>query len=72
MSYAKAVKRVEKNDEMVAVQKELEQKRNGAEQNICMDKKGFLAFIATVVICAVEIHGKSERIKMVLDAAGDS
>ena len=56
--YAKAVKRVERNDEMVAVQKEPEQKRNGAEQNICMDKKGFLAFIAMVINCAVEIHGK--------------
>ena len=34
-----------------------------------MGKKGFLAFIAMVINCAVEIQRKSERIKMVLDAA---
>ena len=34
-----------------------------------MDKRQFLAFIAMVINCAVEMQGKSERIKMVLDAA---
>ena len=32
LSYAEAVKRVERKDEMVGVQKEPEQKMNGAEQ----------------------------------------
>ena len=39
------------------------------DQNICMDKRQFLAFIAMVINCAIEIKGKSERIKMVLEAA---
>ena len=29
----------------------------------------FLAFIAMVINCAIEMQGKSERIKMVLEAA---
>ncbi|XP_044076754.1 uncharacterized protein LOC122887519 [Siniperca chuatsi] len=69
MSYAEAAKRMERNGEMVAVQKEKEQKWNRDDQSICMDKKRFLAFIAMVRNCAAEITGKSERIKMVLDTA---
>ena len=34
-----------------------------------MDKGQFLAFIAMVINCAVEMQGKSERIQMILDAA---
>lgn len=40
-SYVEAVKRMERIDKMVAVQKEEEQKRTGADQNICMDKNVF-------------------------------
>lgn len=53
----------------MAVQKEQEQKRNRDNQNSCMHKKQFLAFIAIVVNCLVEIKSKSEIMKMVLDAA---
>ncbi|XP_044062409.1 uncharacterized protein LOC122880942 [Siniperca chuatsi] len=63
-SYAEAAK-----SKMVVVQKEKEQKGNGDNQSISVDKKRFLAFIAMVINCAAEIKGKSERIKMVLDAA---
>ena len=38
-------------------------------QGIWLDRKGFLAFIAMVINCAVELKGKSERIKMILEAA---
>lgn len=34
-----------------------------------MDKKGFLAFIAMVINCAIEVKGRSERINMVSEAA---
>ncbi|CAM4675085.1 unnamed protein product [Leuciscus chuanchicus] len=57
--------------ERVVVQTEQETGKKGDDQNnvIGVDKKRFLGFIAMVVNCAVEIKGKSERIKMVLDAA---
>lgn len=38
LSYAEATKRI-RNDEMVGVQKEPGQRRSGADQNICMEKK---------------------------------
>lgn len=63
LSYTKTVKTIERNDEMVTAQKEPEQKMNRAEQYSYMDKKGFLAFIVMVIICAVEIKGEAERIK---------
>ena len=66
MSYAEAVKRLEGKDDVV--QKEPEERRRGAGL-VWFDKKRFLAFIAMVINCAVEIDRKSERIKMVLDAA---
>ena len=46
-----------------------ERSKESNEQNFVMDKKQFLAFIAMVINCAVEMQGKSERIKMVLEAA---
>ena len=71
LSYAEAVKRVEGREERTRRQAEVEQPREEAERHtsIFMDRKRFLAFIAMVINCAVEIEGKSERIKMVLDAA---
>ncbi len=62
LSYTEATKRMERNSERVTVLKEQE---HGAGQNICMDEKPFLAFIAMVL----NIQGKAERIKMVPDAA---
>ena len=74
VSYAEAVRRMEGNGNVdVTVQMKPEQTReervinNG--QNICLDKKRFLAFIAMVINCAVDIQSKTERIKMILDAA---
>ena len=70
MSYAEAVKRLE-GDGNVIEQTHPEENVNkcNAGQNICLDKRRFLAFIAMVINCAVEIQSKSERIKMILDAA---
>ena len=69
MSYSEAVKRVEgSNEKRKTVQKEQEEKGN-IHDNICMDKTRFLAFIAMVINCAVEISRKTERITMVLEAA---
>ena len=50
-------------------QRETEEIKERDERNVCMDKRQFLAFIAMVINCAVEMQGKSERIKMVLEAA---
>lgn len=56
-------KRMERNVKLMAANQP-EKKQNRADQNICMDMKGFGAFIAMVINCAVEIQGKSERIKI--------
>ena len=71
MSYADAVKKLEEKESLTQQEEvEPEERRNEANQNnMCWDKKGFLAFIAMVLNCAMEIPRKSERIKMVLDAA---
>ena len=69
ISYAEAVKRVEGKKERTTGMAELQSKEDERRTPICMDRKRFLAFIAMVINCAVEIQGKSERIKMVLDAA---
>ena len=70
MSYAEALKRVEGHKEKQAVEtREQEEMESGHRKNICMEKTHFLAFIAMVINCAVEIQRKSERIKMVLAAA---
>lgn len=66
MSYAEAVKNVDVYNEKRREPKEQEERRN---DHICMDKTRFLAFIAMVINCAIEISRKSERIKMVLEAA---
>ena len=65
MSYAAALKKVEGSSREEVQQ--LEKEEHG--DNISIDKRGFLAFIAMVINCAVDIQTKSERIKMVLDAA---
>ena len=49
--------------------REQEEIESGCSNNICMEKTRFLAFIAMIINCAVEIQRKSERIKMVLAAA---
>ena len=59
----------EREDRPEATKHEVEEKTNGGGQSIWMDKRKFLAFIAMVINCAIEIKGKSERIKMVLNAA---
>ena len=72
ISYAQAVKKLDERESVgEQEQKEVEERGNEAEKKntICLDKKGFLAFIAMVLNCALEIPRKSERIKMVLDAA---
>ena len=70
VSYAEAVKRVEGQKESgVDEKREPEERGNVHGSNICMEKTRFLAFIAMVINCAVEIQRKSERIKMVLAAA---
>ena len=56
-------------EETVTEQKEPEAERNREHMNMYMDKKTFLAFIAMVVNCAVDIPRKSERTKIVLVAA---
>ena len=66
ITYAEAVKRIEEKRKPTKEHK-VEEKRN--EDVISMDKRKFLAFIAMVINCAVEMQGKSERIKMVLEAA---
>ena len=58
----------ERRGVVVEVAEQREGRRNSSEV-ISMDKKSFLAFTAMVINCAVEIKGKSERIKMILDAA---
>ena len=68
VSYAEAVKKLEQNGNVI-MQSKPEEKRNNADQTICLDKKRFLAFIAMVINCAIEIQSKSERIKMILVAA---
>ena len=68
VTYAEAVKSVESKD-IVEKQPETERKGNGVEPVICFEKGRFLAFIAMVINCAVDISRKTERIKMVLDAA---
>ena len=69
VTYAEAVKRMERNEERAIKPTLQEEKTNQDEQNICMDKRKFLAFIAMVINCAFQMQGRSERIKMVLDAA---
>ena len=66
ISYAEAVKRVEGEGKEGAAGKR-ETKRE--ENTISMDKGHFLAFIAMVINCAIEMKGKTERIRMILDAA---
>lgn len=61
--------RLERNDEMVAEQKEPEKKQNGADQNICMDKLRCLAFI-TMVNCAV--GGSQKELRWCWTLPGDS
>ena len=69
ISYAEAVRKVEgTNEERKTEQKKQDERRND-NNNICMDKTRFLAFIAMVINCAVEISRKTERITMVLEAA---
>ena len=71
MSYAEAVRRVE-GSRRGATQAEVESaKEETREKNlgVNVDKRNFLAFIAMVINCAADIKSKSERIKMVLDAA---
>ncbi len=50
LSYTEAEKSLERNDEREAVLKE---QVHGADQNICMEKKQFLVFIAMVINCVV-------------------
>ena len=69
ITYAEAVKRVEGGSNESGAGKNTEENTKREDQTICMDKRQFLAFIAMVVNCAVEMKGKSERIMMVLDAA---
>ena len=69
ISYAEAVKRVEGNRNETGQNKPEGNGNNHADQNICLDKRRFLAFIAMVINCAVEIQSKSERITMILHAA---
>lgn len=57
---SKCPKIMERNDKMVAVQKEPEQKRNGADQNILIDMQRFLAVISIVINCAVGMQGNME------------
>ena len=67
MTYAEAVRSLEVKDK---VEKEPEGK--GVERSrpvLCLDEGRFLAFIAMVINCAIEIPRKSDRIRMVLDAA---
>ena len=66
VSYAEAVKRVESDNMEV---EEAEQKRKEVDINICMDKKGFLTFIAMIINCAEQVKGKTEKIMMMMDAA---
>ena len=68
MSYADAVKELEGS--VNERQDENEVDIRAEQKNIHMEKRGFLlVFITMVINCAVEIPRKSERIKMVLDAA---
>ena len=71
MPYAEAVKRLEETGQSKpeSDQTRGKEKVSNNEQNICLDKKRFLAFIAMVINCAVDIQSKTERIKMILDAA---
>ena len=70
VTYAEAVKSLEKKCEKVEIQRELsKQVERVSENSFCVDKKAFLAFMAMVLNCALEIESKSERIKMVVDAA---
>ena len=68
MTYAQAVARMEGSNER-RTQQQPEEMVTRTERGIYMDRKKFLAFIAMVINCALEIQGKSERIKMILDAA---
>ena len=74
VTYAEALKRMdedEKADEKADGngKRETDVVKKRDERNLCMDKRQFLAFIAMVINCAIEMQGKSERIKMVLEAA---
>ena len=71
MSYSDAVKKVDGQKEIggEVERREEEEIRKVLENKICMEKTSFLAFIAMVINCAVELKRKSERIKMVLEAA---
>lgn len=72
MSYAEAVKKVEGSNETTETTittQEPKQSANATERGIYIDQKRFLAFIAMVINCSVEIQSKSERIKMILHAA---
>ena len=64
-TYAEAVKNCERGNRP----RRAEDFKQREDQDVCMDKRQFLAFIAMVINCAVELKGKSERIKMVLEAA---
>ena len=72
VTYAEAVKTVDKNktgERVDRPRRRPEHTNQREDQNVCLDKRQFLAFIAMVINCAIEIKGKSERIKMVLEAA---
>ena len=65
VTYAEAVRRVEGRRVSVQTDKERTEEVS-VTQNIIMDKRRFLAFIAMVINCAADIKTKSERIKMIL------
>ena len=71
--YAEATRRV--REEKGTGRKEPDRSRTVGKQrefdreSLIMDRRRFLAFIAMVLNCASEIETKSEKIKMVVDAA---
>ena len=69
MSYAEAVQRVEGSTRVESKPEQENTVEKAANANIIMDKRHFLPFIAMVINCAADIKTKSERIKMVLEAA---
>ena len=67
ITYAEAVRRVEGSTS--GTETAHAERESKSDNSFTMDKRQFLAFIAMVINCAAEIKTKSERIKMVLDAA---
>lgn len=80
VSYVEALKRVQKNQKTSAGNAELVEKSSTVDEQVnsrrvkdntmLIDKMSFIAFMAEVVNCSAQTESRTERIRIILRAAG--